>query len=46
MFIVTFRGFLQTVRREFDTHEEAETWLRKIGHVSKYQLETEITEEK
>ena len=28
---VTFIGFLQDVVREFDTKEEANTWLRKVG---------------
>ena len=28
---VKFKGFLQTVEREFPTPEAAETWLRKIG---------------
>lgn len=35
-FIVTVKGFLQTFKRKFDTLEEAETWLRKIGRTGSW----------
>ncbi len=31
MYSITYRGFLQTVHREFNTYEEATQWLRQIG---------------
>lgn len=29
--VIEYEGFLQTVRREFETLEEAELWVRQVG---------------
>lgn len=34
MITVSYSGFLQTVKREFDTESEAVTWLRKVGKLN------------
>jgi len=31
MYIIKYRGFLQTVTRVFKTRERAEQWLKQIG---------------